>query len=197
MDVSMPPYLLVVESDPDLQRRIGETLREASYELAAETEGAWAKRSLMVRAPDGVILDTHLADGSGFQVAAELRKDPDTAKVPIFFVASRHRGAAHQAEARRRFAPAEYLPTPLDLDSLLAMVLETIPPSDPGIRTPVPDYPVGRINDPAQRREKRAVEQAAREITNVRATVRGSLQRQPFARVLQRMYTDRRSGALL
>src|SRR5206468_11982063 len=99
----MPPYLLVVESDPNLQRRIGDTLREAHYELAAETDAAWAARSLMVRAPDAVILDTGLSDGSGFQVADALRRDPETRRVPIFFVASRYRRASHQAEARRRF----------------------------------------------------------------------------------------------
>src|SRR5262245_25468299 len=127
----MPPYVLVVESDPELQRRIGDTLREARYELSSETEAAWAKRSLLVRAPDAVILDTTLSDGPGFSVADALRKDVDTGKVPIFFVASRHHGQSHQVEARRRFAPAEYLPPPLDLDSLLALVLETVPPSDP------------------------------------------------------------------
>ena len=97
----MPPYLLVIESDPELQRRIGDTLRQAHYELSAETDAAWAKRSLLVRPPDGVILDTQLSDGSGFAVAEELRKDPDTKNVPIFFVASRYRGASHQAETRR------------------------------------------------------------------------------------------------
>jgi CheY-like chemotaxis protein len=196
----MPPYLLVVESDPDLQQRIGATLREAHYELAAETDAAWAKRSLLVRPPDGVILDTHLSDGSGFTVAEALRQDPDTEHVPIFFVASKGRGASHQAETRRRFAPAEYLPTPLDLDSLLAMVLETIPPTDPGLTSPVADYPpsspaMRAYTDNAQRREKRVVEAAAKEMVD--PELRGSLAFQPFARVLQRIYTDRMTGALL
>jgi len=191
----MPPYLLVVESDPNLQRRIGDTLREARYELAAETDGAWATRSLTVRAPDAVILDTQLSDGSGFAVAEALRRDPDTERVPIFFVATRFRGASHQAEARRRFAPAEYLPTPLDLDSLLALVLETVPPAEPGTAPPVPDYPA-RLSDDAQKRERRAVEQAARELTSA-AELRGSLAFQPFARILQRIYAERLSGALL
>ena len=52
----------------------------------------------------------------------------DTEKVPIVFVASRFRGAKHRTEARRRYAPAEYLTTPLDLDTLLARVLEAVPP---------------------------------------------------------------------
>jgi CheY-like chemotaxis protein len=192
----MPPYLLVVESDPELQRRIGDTLREAHYELAAETDAAWAARSLMVRAPDAVILDTSLSDGSGFQVAEALRRDPETRRVPIFFVATHYRGASHQAEARRRFAPAEYLTTPLDLDSLLALVLETVPPADPSISLPLPDYPAPRISDHAQRRERRVVEAAAREMASV-AELRGSLTFQPFARILQRIYSERLTGALL
>jgi CheY-like chemotaxis protein/tetratricopeptide (TPR) repeat protein len=194
----MPPYLLVIESDPELQQRIGDTLRQAHYELSAETDAAWAKRSLLVRPPDGVILDTHLSDGTGFQVAEELRKDPDTKTVPIFFVASRYRGASHQAEARRRFAPAEYLTTPLDLDSLLAMVLEMVPPTDPGaVPDPVADYPSGPLTDAAQRRERKVVEAVARELSSIDPDLRGSLAYQPFARILQRVYADRLTGALL
>jgi len=194
----MPPYLLVIESDPDLQQRIGDTLRQAHYELSAETDAAWAKRSLLVRPPDGVILDTQLSDGSGFVVAEELRRDPDTKTVPIFFVASRYRGASHQAEARRRFAPAEYLPAPLDMDSLLATVLEMVPPTDPGaIPDPIADYPSGSLTDAAQRRERKAVEATARELAGIDPDLRGSLAYQPFARILQRIYADRLTGALL
>jgi curved DNA-binding protein CbpA/CheY-like chemotaxis protein len=192
----MPPYLLVVESDPNLQRRIGDTLREAQYELAAETQAVWATRSLLVRAPDAVILDTQLSDGSGFAVAEALRRDPDTERVPIFFVGTRFRGASHQTEARRRFAPAAYLPTPLDLDSLLALVLETVPPVLATAGAPVPDYPAGRMADNAQRQERRVVERAAREMTSM-AELRGSIAFQPFARILQRIYTDRLTGAVL
>jgi CheY-like chemotaxis protein len=194
----MPPYLLVIESDPELQQRIGDTLRQAHYELSAETDAAWAKRSLLVRPPDGVILDTHLSDGSGFAVAEELRRDPDTRTVPIFFVASRYRGASHQAETRRRFAPAEYLTTPLDLDSLLATVLEMVPPTDPGAGPdPIADYPSGPLTDAAQRRERKVVEAAARELSDIDPDLRGSLAYQPFARILQRIYADRLTGALL
>src|SRR5437667_8191243 len=39
----MPAYLLVVESDPDLQRRVGDALRDTSYEVAPETEVSLAR----------------------------------------------------------------------------------------------------------------------------------------------------------
>jgi DNA-binding response OmpR family regulator/tetratricopeptide (TPR) repeat protein len=194
----MAPYLLLVESDPELQQRIGSAFREAHYELATEAEGAWARRSVLIRPPDAVILDTALNDGSGFAVAEALRRDPDTEKVPIFFVASRFRGAKHRSEARRRFAPAEYLSaSPLDLDTLLARVLETVPPRAAAAPAGLANYPAGRMADPAQRRERREVEDEARRLSQRSAGWRGTLARESFARILRRLYLERRSGALL
>ena len=63
----MSPYVLVVESDPELQRRIGDTLSEAHYALAAEAEIGWAKRSMTIQPPDAVVIDTALPDGSGLR----------------------------------------------------------------------------------------------------------------------------------
>ncbi len=193
----MAPYLLLVESDPELQQRIGNAFREAHYELATEAEGVWARRSVLIRPPDAVILDTSLNDGSGFAVAEALRKDPETEKVPIFFVASRFRGAKHRSEARRRFAPAEYLSSsPADLETLLARVLETIPPKAPTTPSALIDYPGGKVADPAQQRERREVEEEARRLAQ-RAGWRGTIAREPFARVLARLYLERKTGALL
>ena len=193
----MASYVLVVESNTALARRINETLSEANYLLSTETELTWARRTLDVRAPDAIILDTSLSDGSGFALANEVRQNPSTARIPIFFIASTHRGASHQAEAQRRFAPAEYLPTPLDTDRLLARLLETVPPGEPPEVAAVPNYPSAAAADPAQKREKRAVETTARHFAAGEPELRGSLARQPFARVLQRVYAARMSGALL
>ncbi len=194
----MAPYVLVVESDPVLQKRIGAALSEAHYEIAAEADLDWARRNLEQRTPDAVILDTRLSDGSGFAFADELRAKPASARVPVFFVASTHRGASHQAEAKRRFAPAEYLSTPLDVARLLALLLQTVPPAAPSATPAVPGYP-GVISDPAQEREKREVEVTAKHMVTGAGEpqLRGSLARRPFARVLQRIYTNRMCGSLL
>jgi two-component system OmpR family response regulator len=137
----MAPYVLVVENDPELQRRIGDTLSEAHYALAAEAEIGWAKRSLLIQPPDALVIDTTLPDGSGFALAEDIRRIPETEHAPIFFVASTHRGASHAAEARRRFAPAEYLSTPLDVSRLLALLLEMVPPQEASLEPAVPNYP--------------------------------------------------------
>jgi curved DNA-binding protein CbpA/DNA-binding response OmpR family regulator len=193
----MSPYVLVVESDLEMQRRIGDTLSEAHYALASETELGWARRSMLIQAPDAVVLDTKLVDGSGFALAEEIRRSPETEHAPIFLVASSHRGASHAAEAKRRFAPAEYLSVPLDVSRLLALLLELVPPSEVTAEPMVPNYPGIVPIDLDQRREQRQVEIAAKHLGPGEAGLRGSLTAQPFAHVLQRIYAGRLTGALL
>ncbi len=205
----MAGYVLIVESDADLQRQIGAALREAGFELAAETEGEWAKRSIGARGPDVVVLDTRLADGDGFRLAEELRSEPATRETPILFIASAHRGAHHRAEARRRFAPAEYLPTPLDLGALAPRVAEL---AARAARTPRPCAPEPKTepdvaaaakamgaSDPVQVRERRDVERSAKHLVAdpEQAELTGTFKRVPFARLIQRLYAQRASGSLL
>ena len=208
----MAGYVLIVEKDAELQQRIGAALRDAGYELAAETEASWARRSIAVRRPDAVVLGTRLSDGDGFGLAEELRRDPETRGVPIVFIASSHRGTSHRAEARRRFAPAEYLATPLDPLVIPARLVElasapaapsgatgedyVTPPPTPTQATHVTKE---SLHDPAQQRERRDVERTAKTLVEdpVQAAFAGTLKRTPLARVLQRLYATRASGSLL
>jgi DNA-binding response OmpR family regulator/curved DNA-binding protein CbpA len=207
----MAPYVLIVEANGDLQKQIDGTLRAAGYELAAETDAAWAKRSIAVRSPDMVVLGTRLGDGDGFRLAEELRQDPETRAVPILFVASTHQGASHRAEARRRFAPAEYLPTPLDVAALVPSLTDLAsrtpaPPSSPEPEvdvevTPEPEtrVPKSSLRDPTQQRETRDVERSAKSLVAdpAQAALAGTLKRTPFPRLLQRLYAGRSTGSLL
>ena len=205
----MRPYLLVVESDPELQRRIGEVLRDGPYEVAAETEASWAKRSMAVRAPDAVILDTSLSDAPGFVLADELRKDPETRATPIVFLASRRfRGAHHRSIAMRRYAPAAFLTTPADLPHLRPQLDAIFAPATTTRtvtrRDTIPDQPAARppapptaTPDDRQRREKRDVERTAKTLEHADADLRGTLKRTPFARLLQRLFAKRATGSLL
>jgi CheY-like chemotaxis protein len=197
----MAGYVLIVEKDAELQQRIGAALRDAGYELAAETEASWARRSIAVRRPDALVLGTRLADGDGFGLAEELRRDPETRRLPIVFVASSHRGTSHRAEARRRFAPAEYLPTPLDARAIpthLAELAGAALVADDETPPPV-EVAKESLHDPAQQRERRDVERTAKTLVEdpVQAAFAGTLKRTPLARVLQRLYASRSSGSLL
>jgi DNA-binding response OmpR family regulator len=202
----MAGYVLIVESDAELQRQIGSALRDAGFDLHAEAEAAWAKRSLGTRVPDVVVVDTRLNDGDGFSFADELRQAPETRATPIVFVASTHRGVSHRAEARRRFAPADYMPTPLDLTRLAPRVAELAARGsaasieiDVADQITPPPVPKETLRDPAQQRERRDVERSAKTLAADAddAELQGTLKRTPFARLLQRLYAKRATGSLL
>jgi DNA-binding response OmpR family regulator/tetratricopeptide (TPR) repeat protein len=204
----MAGYVLIVESEAELQRQIGTALREVGFELHAEAEAAWAKRTVGTRVPDVVVVDTRLTDGDGFAFADELRQAPETRATPIVFVASTHRGVSHRAEARRRFAPADYLPTPLNLGQLGPLVAElaargsaAVPSVDVDLSDQVtpPLTPKESLRDPAQQRERRDVERSAKSLAADAddAELHGTLKRTPFARLIQRLYAKRATGSLL
>ena len=94
----MAGYVLIVEKDAELQQRIGAALRDAGYELAAETESVVGPAEHRRARPDAVVLGTRLSDGDGFGLAEELRRNPETRGVPIVFVASTPPG--HQPPGR-------------------------------------------------------------------------------------------------
>jgi DNA-binding response OmpR family regulator len=196
----MAGYVLIVERDADLQQRIGAALREAGYELAAETDPQWARRSIAVRRPDALVVDTQLGTDDGFRLAEELRRSEETRTVPIVFLATTaHRGAAHRAEARRRFAPADILAAPFDPTTVvprLAKLLTGAPLEPASTLTPPPEE---ALHDPVQQREGHEVEHSARTMASDPggATFTGTLKATPFARVLQRLYVTRASGSLL
>jgi len=154
----MSPYVLVVQSDAGLQRLIADALREANYELSTEREATWAERSVLVRPPDAVVLDTRLGDGSGFRVAESLRRDPDTRSIPIFFVSTRSEGQAQTTEIRRRYQPAEVIPVPFEINTLLSHLLQRVPPPDMPARTRKPSIPPSVPVDAAAEAEAHRVE---------------------------------------
>ncbi len=204
----MGGYVLIVEGNADLQQQIGSALRQGGFELAAETEAAWARRSIAVRSPDVVVLGTKLGDGDGFRLAEELRHDAETRNVPIVFIATTHRGASHRAEARRRFAPAAYLIAPLDVAELVPSIRQlsadggdaTPPPEHDTQVTPMPQpAPKSTLRDPVQQREGRDVERSAKHLVADQddAEITGTLKRTPFPRLLQRLYAERATGSLL
>jgi DNA-binding response OmpR family regulator/tetratricopeptide (TPR) repeat protein len=202
----VPAYVLIVETDPDLQQRIGAALRDAGYELAAETDLQWARRSIAVRRPDAIVLDTRLGDADGFGLADELRNGDETRGVPILFLATTaHRGAAHRAEARRRFAPADYVIGKVDARALVPRITDLLRVPLPGM-TPPPAAPPPAArpsepapDDPVQQSEGHEVERSAQTMTAEPgdATFTGTLKRTPFAQVLQRLYITRATGSLL
>ena len=197
----MSGYVLIVEKDAELQQRIGAALRDAGYELAAETEASWARRSIAVRRPDAVVLGTRLVrrrrvrPGRGAaprsrdaRPADRLRRQqPPRDQPPRRGTAAVRAGRVPADAARRARHPAH----------LAELAGATLVGDD---ETPAPvQVTEESLHDPAQQRERRDVERTAKTLVEdpVQAAFAGTLKRTPLARVLQRLYARASSGSLL
>ena len=70
-----PSRLLVVDDDEGLLLLMAERLREEGYVVATAPSAREARARLAAGAPDLMFLDLKLADGSGPDLAAELRRE--------------------------------------------------------------------------------------------------------------------------
>jgi DNA-binding response OmpR family regulator len=85
----MNPRILVVDDEPDALEVLGFKLREASYEPIFARDGAQAITSARSERPALIVLDLMLPEVNGIDVCKILRRDPETAKIPIIMLTAR------------------------------------------------------------------------------------------------------------
>ena len=82
--------ILVVEDDPDIALSLRLKLeREGGYAVDVVADGADGLRMAIDRPPDLVVLDLNLPGMDGFEVCRRLRKEPETASVPVIMLTAR------------------------------------------------------------------------------------------------------------
>ncbi len=140
------PRILVVDDEPQILRALRTSLRGAGYEVdTAETaEGALAAAAL--RPPEAVILDLVLPDGTGIDVARELRTWSSAPVIVLSAVGEeREKIAALDAGAD------DYVEKPVGIDELLARLRAVLRRAGPS------GEPVIELGDLRVDLEKRAV----------------------------------------
>ncbi|HTL38929.1 MAG TPA: response regulator [Kofleriaceae bacterium] len=68
-----PLSILVVEDDAIYAQFVADTLREAGHDVDIVATSEQARDKVRSRAPDAVMLDLHLPDGNGYDIARTLR----------------------------------------------------------------------------------------------------------------------------
>ena len=125
--------VLVVDDEPQILRALRTGLRAAGYEVetADTVEGALAAAGL--RPPDAVILDLILPDGTGVEVARELRK---WSSAPVIVLSAV--GEEQEKVAALDAGADDYVTKPIGIDELLARLRavqrRAAPNADPLVR---------------------------------------------------------------
>jgi CheY-like chemotaxis protein len=115
-------HLLLVEDHDDSRMAVAEVLRLDGHQVTTAAGGEEALDVLRAGlAPCLVLLDLQMPGTSGQQFRQLQLRDRRIASVPVAAL-SGHGGIAQQAEA---MGIAGYLPKPIDLDRLLAVLRRT------------------------------------------------------------------------
>lgn len=145
-----PVRVLLVEDEARLADSIARGLRQAAHAVDVADRLSAARQKLEVERYDAVILDVNMPDGSGFGLAAELRKR--AVPVPILMLTARD-GVEDRVTGLDSGAD-DYLVKPFAFDELLARLraLQRRAPESRPIAFSVSDLTL----DPATRSVSRA-----------------------------------------
>jgi len=81
--------ILIVEDDLDVAEMLDAYFSVQGFEVLTLKWGGDGVRACQAAKPDLVILDIHLPDIDGFEVARQLHADKRTANIPIIFLTER------------------------------------------------------------------------------------------------------------
>jgi two-component system, OmpR family, alkaline phosphatase synthesis response regulator PhoP len=81
-------HLLVVEDEPEIAALMRYHLERAGHTVATAGDGWTALAEVRQRRPDLLLLDLMLPDLDGFGICEILRRDPQTATLPILIVSA-------------------------------------------------------------------------------------------------------------
>ncbi|HEV7803846.1 MAG TPA: response regulator, partial [Burkholderiales bacterium] len=96
-----PRQLLVVEDDAAERMSIEELIRHDDVQITSVSTGAEALTALRAHEFDCVVLDLKLPDISGFDLLAEVQKDPALRDVPIVVFTGRELTADEESQLRK------------------------------------------------------------------------------------------------
>ncbi len=82
----VPPLILSVDDEQDVTDLVRFHLTRAGCEVQTAATGREAIASVELRRPDLILLDLMLPDIDGFGVCEILRRDPETATIPIIII---------------------------------------------------------------------------------------------------------------
>jgi DNA-binding NtrC family response regulator len=112
------PHILLVEDEPSLQLALGDTLTDSGHRVTIAGTVGEALEALERAAPELVLCDLRLPDGSGMEVLRAVTSGaPD---VPVIILTAY--GTVQSAVEALRAGASEYLTKPFDETQLLAMV---------------------------------------------------------------------------
>lgn len=118
------PSVLVVDDDPLIVALLTGLLTSKNYSVIKSYSGQDALKIVQTQQVDLIICDVAMRSMSGYDFLTLVRKEPDGAQIPVVFMTSA--GATEDRKAKYEHGVAHCVPKPLDPQTLLSAVRESI-----------------------------------------------------------------------
>lgn len=112
--------ILVIDDDPVIRRVVCKSLADAGYEARSAATGSEGLMLAHANPPDLVLVDVMMPEMDGYQVCAQLRRDPLTVHLPVIMLT-----ALDQTESvikGLRAGADDYLTKPFDITELITRI---------------------------------------------------------------------------
>ncbi len=112
--------ILVVEDDTFTRDLLQQELQDLGYETSFLRDGKDALKAVQSLVPDLVLLDVMMPGVDGYSVCRTLRKDPQSANIPIIFITAK--SAKGDIVKGLHLGANDYVTKPIDMQILAARV---------------------------------------------------------------------------
>lgn len=119
-----PPSVLVVDDDPLIVALLTGLLTSKNYSVIKSYSGQDALKIVQNQHVDLIICDVAMPSMSGYEFLTLIRNEPEGAQIPVVFMTSA--GSSEDRKAKYEHGVAHCVPKPLDPQTLLAAVRESI-----------------------------------------------------------------------
>ncbi len=114
------PLVLIVDDNPSNIQIVGNHLIQENLSIAMAVDGQKAINTAKLIKPDLILLDIMMPEIDGFQVAKELKSDPDTKDIPIIFLTAKT--ATEDIVKGFTLGAVDYIVKPFNSSELLVRV---------------------------------------------------------------------------
>ncbi len=80
------PNILLVEDSETQAQQIASQMSQYDIQVIIASDGAQGLRLLYIEQPDLIVLDVHMPKMDGYQMCRRIRRDPETAHIPVIML---------------------------------------------------------------------------------------------------------------
>lgn len=119
----MSKKILFVEDEPNLQKAVGEVLKQEGYTIFGAFDGAEGLEIAKKEKPDLILLDLILPKKDGFEVLKELKADEKMKDIPVIILTNLE-GTGDVEKALNLGATTYLVKANYELEDILAKIKE-------------------------------------------------------------------------